>query len=107
MVSSYLVDVIKILFSGSILAYIFCVCCRWVALRYHIHPKASFRRLERDPIPQLGGIGIFFAVVCLNFYFKDAALTAVIVASVPLIMAGTVDDILELKPIYKIISQIC
>lgn len=105
MVTSSFVDLVKILFSGAILSYIFCVCSRWVALRYHVHPKASFRRLERDPIPQLGGIGIFAAVAFLNLYFKDPILTKVLMASIPLVFAGTVDDIYELKPVYKILSQ--
>ena len=80
------------------------------ALDKDIVDKPNARRLNRIPIPVLGGVGIFISsfVACVTnglltgIYPSFATLVALLV----ILCMGVLDDIRDLKPRTKFITQI-
>lgn len=64
------------------------------------------RRVNKKPMPTIGGLGIFVtynigAFVLLRDQFPTHELFAVLLASSVIVLTGMIDDILELKPRQK------
>ncbi len=67
------------------------------------------RRVHKEPIPRLGGLGIFVAVVFCLFLFVDYPLNkmmGITVGALFIVLTGIVDDIKPIKAKYKLIVQI-
>ena len=67
------------------------------------------RRVNKKPMPTLGGLGIFVtynigAFVLLREQFPTHELFSVLLASSVVVLTGMIDDILELKPRQKMIG---
>lgn len=67
------------------------------------------RRVNKKPMPTLGGLGLFVtynigAFVLLRDQFPTHELFSTLLASSVVILTGMIDDILELKPRQKIIG---
>ena len=65
------------------------------------------RRVNKKPMPTIGGLGIFvtFNIGCfilLREQFPTHELFSVFLASSVIVLTGMIDDILELKPWQKI-----
>lgn len=76
---------------------------------------SKYRHVHNTPIPLLGGLAIilgFFISIILNYIFNknfvaDRELLGLISGLVIIIIMGVLDDIVELKPIFKLLFQIC
>lgn len=72
------------------------------------------RHIHKKPIPLLGGIAIilgFFVSVILNYIFNksfvaDLELLGLLCGLAIITLMGILDDIIELKPLYKLLFQI-
>lgn len=71
-------------------------------------PKDN-RRVHKEPIPRLGGLAIFVAVMISLFLFIDlptSKLFAIMVGSLIIVFLGFVDDIAPIQAKYKLMVQI-
>lgn len=70
-------------------------------------PKDN-RRMHKKPIPVIGGLAIFygFIVAILCFCEIDKGVQGILIGSVIIVALGLLDDVMDLKPIYKLIVQI-
>ncbi len=67
------------------------------------------RRVHTKPIPRLGGLAIFFAVILCFLFFIDYPLTKVLgilVGSLIIILIGFIDDIAPISAKTKFITEI-
>lgn len=67
------------------------------------------RRVNKKPMPTLGGLGLFVtfnigAFILLRDQFPTHELFSLLLASSVIILTGMIDDILELKPAQKMIG---
>ena len=70
-------------------------------------PKDA-RRMHKEPIPRLGGLGIFIAFMLSVLLFADInrELQGILLGAVIIVIVGVVDDIMALPAIPKFIAQI-
>lgn len=81
-----------------------------IALRYNIVDQPNERKLQRRPIPVLGGLTVFFGIavsICgaiLIMGYSD--LLPFFAAMVIMLVVGVGDDIYELSPMFRFIIEI-
>jgi len=107
--------VFKLLRFGSVFILAFLICFLLTPLARKIAyvvgavdiPKDK-RKIHKKPMPRLGGLAIYFGVIaCLLVYIKlDRELIGIILASSFIVIAGILDDIFELRAIYKLAAQL-
>lgn len=72
------------------------------------HPDA--RKLQRTPVPVLGGVAVFFGAMigisCTNAFVECSGLFVVLVAMMVMLYTGTMDDILNLSPLLRLTIEI-
>lgn len=66
----------------------------------------DFRRKKKRRVPLLGGVPLFLALGLSAFIFQIEASYALLLAGLPLIVAGALDDIRELSAKQKLVGQI-
>ncbi len=66
------------------------------------------RRMHKNPIPRLGGVAIFygFIVAILCFCEIDRSIQGILIGSVIIVAVGVLDDVIQLKAIYKLLGQV-
>jgi UDP-N-acetylmuramyl pentapeptide phosphotransferase/UDP-N-acetylglucosamine-1-phosphate transferase len=68
------------------------------------------RKLQKYPVPVLGGIAVFFGIivslVCSQVFFSSASLFSLLGIMVIMLYIGTMDDILSLSPGIRFIIEI-
>ncbi|MCT7710570.1 MAG: undecaprenyl/decaprenyl-phosphate alpha-N-acetylglucosaminyl 1-phosphate transferase, partial [Lactobacillus iners] len=67
------------------------------------------RRVNKKPMPTIGGLGIFVSFnigefVLLRSQFPTHELFSILLASSVILLTGLIDDILELKPKQKMLG---
>ncbi|MBR4995928.1 MAG: undecaprenyl/decaprenyl-phosphate alpha-N-acetylglucosaminyl 1-phosphate transferase [Alistipes sp.] len=82
-----------------------------VALLKQIVDNPNARKLNKTPIPVLGGVGVFFGIMfsmaVAGYYFSDLDTPVnVILAMLLLLYTGVGDDILDLSPMLRFAMQI-
>jgi len=65
----------------------------------------NVRKIHGAQIPSLGGIGIFVGYLISGAFFFTASWYVVIAASVLLFFTGIYDDIMNMRPLKKLIAQ--
>lgn len=107
----------------AVLAFLVCLgvtpLCRDLFLKRGLvdHPD-DYRKLHRKPVPRCGGIGIvfsYFAALGMAYLFVPrgtaiyvqhrALFVAVLPATLLIFLVGLADDLLNLKPRYKLLGQ--
>lgn len=72
------------------------------------NPEA--RKLQRVPVPVLGGVAIFFgmtvSLVCSGLMFNASTLFTIMGAMIIMLYIGTIDDILSLSPYLRFVIEI-
>ncbi|MCB0363924.1 MAG: undecaprenyl/decaprenyl-phosphate alpha-N-acetylglucosaminyl 1-phosphate transferase [Bdellovibrionales bacterium] len=66
----------------------------------------DFRRKKRRRVPLLGGVPSYLAVGMAGYVFHLSDLKIVLLAGLPLILTGAVDDVRELKAKQKLAGQL-
>ena len=76
-----------------------------IALLKNIVDNPDARKLQRTPVPVLGGVAVFFGVViaigCMSAVVDCSGLPVVIMAMMVMLYIGTMDDILSLSPALR------
>lgn len=80
---------------------------RMIAFKFGWYAKENNRTVHHGNIPRIGGVAIFLAFIGCSFYlirdiqnFKGLLIGAAII-----FVFGFLDDILDLKPLYKVVGQ--
>ena len=81
-----------------------------IALLKNIVDNPDARKLQRTPVPVLGGVAVFFGVViaigCMSSVVDCSGLPVVIMAMMAMLYTGTMDDILSLSPGLRFVIEI-
>ena len=81
-----------------------------IALLKNIVDNPDARKLQRTPVPVLGGVAVFFGVViaigCMSSGVDCSGLPGVIMAMMAMLYTGTMDDILSLSPGLRFVIEI-
>jgi len=81
-----------------------------IALLKNIVDNPDARKLQRTPVPVLGGVAVFFGVViaigCMSAVVDCSGLPVVIMAMMAMLYTGTMDDILNLSPSLRFLIEI-
>ena len=81
-----------------------------IALLKNIVDNPDARKLQRSPVPVLGGVAVFFGIVIgigsMSIAVNCAGLLVVIVALMAMLYTGTMDDILNLSPALRLLIEI-
>lgn len=67
------------------------------------------RKIHKNPTPRLGGLSIFIAFVFTVFFFTGDTETyevAFILGATIIVIGGVIDDIYEIRPLYKLGFQV-
>lgn len=76
-----------------------------IALAKNIVDNPDARKLQRTPVPVLGGVAVFFGIVLgialTSTYANCAAMMTVVTAMMIMLYTGTMDDILDLSPMLR------
>src|SRR4051812_33317465 len=69
----------------------------------------NHRKLHKRVVPNLGGIGIFFAYIIITSLFIDPAIfpgwNYIVAASLVLFITGLKDDLVTISPTKKFVAQ--
>ena len=80
------------------------------ALLKDIVDKPDYRKLQKIPIPVLGGVAVYWGIVIgagiTSMAFHSHALLTSIVALTVMIYIGTLDDVLGLSPTLRLVIEI-
>lgn len=81
-----------------------------IALLKNIVDNPDARKLQRTPVPVLGGVAVFFGIViaigCVSSVVDCSGLPVVIMAMMAMLYIGTMDDILNLSPALRFLIEI-
>lgn len=81
-----------------------------IALLKNIVDNPDARKLQRTPVPVLGGVAVFFGVVIaigsMSAVVDCSGLPVVIMAMMAMLYTGTMDDILNLSPSLRFLIEI-
>lgn len=81
-----------------------------IALLKNIVDNPDARKLQRTPVPVLGGVAVFFGVViaigCMSSVVDCSGLPVVIMSMMAMLYTGTMDDILSLSPGLRFVIEI-
>ena len=77
-------------------------CIVKIAKMKKIVDNPNARKLQKEPVPILGGVvvyfGIFFSVACTHGFADCSSLLVAFAAMMIMLYTGTMDDILDLRP---------
>ena len=81
-----------------------------ISVLKNIVDNPDARKLQKYPVPVLGGIAVFFGIivslVCSQVFFSSASLFSLLGIMVIMLYIGTMDDILSLSPGIRFIIEI-
>ena len=81
-----------------------------IALLKNLVDNPDARKLQRSPVPVMGGIAVFFGITlglcCSQAIFNSASTFMLIAAMLVMLYTGTIDDIIDLSPTIRFIIEI-
>lgn len=81
-----------------------------IALMKNLVDNPDARKLQRHPVPVMGGIAVFFGIIvglcCSQIAFNTPNLFILTAAMMIMLYIGTIDDILNLSPKLRFIVEI-
>lgn len=95
------------LFCSFIITFLLTPLIKLLAERFEIFDNPNGRKIHNKPIPLLGGVGIFIGfIVCLIFFlYRDFKIYLIFVTSILVLLMGLLDDIKNLKVLWKVIVE--
>ena len=73
-----------------------------IALTKNIVDNPDARKLQRVPVPVLGGVAVMFGILVAlgisHIYVDCANLFTIVLAMIIMLYVGTIDDIMDLSP---------
>lgn len=81
-----------------------------IARMKNIVDNPNARKLQRVPVPVLGGVAVFLGIAlgigCMSLSHDVSSLLIVVTAMVAMLYTGTMDDILNLSPSLRLLIEI-
>ena len=81
-----------------------------IALRKHIVDEPNARKFQEHPVPTMGGIAVFFGIAVgmasLCFSGICSSFFVVIIAMLVMLYLGTIDDMLDISPLLRMLIQV-
>lgn len=81
-----------------------------IAISKKIVDNPEARKLQKRPVPILGGVVVFFGIAVGLMFFKtmfyQTALLPVLAAAVIMLYVGTIDDIRDISPLKRLLIEI-
>ena len=81
-----------------------------IAILKNIVDNPDARKLQRNPVPVMGGIAVFFGIAiglcCSQAIFNSASAFMLISAMLIMLYTGTMDDIISLSPSVRFLIEI-
>ena len=81
-----------------------------IALLKDIVDNPNARKLQRVPIPVLGGVAVMFgilvALIVCRLFFDCSNLFTIMLAMLVMLYIGTIDDIIEISPYVRFLLEI-
>ena len=81
-----------------------------MALKKNMTDAPDYRKLQKQPVPVMGGLAVFFGVVVgagvTSMFFNTYALFTCVVALTVMMYVGMLDDMVGLSPIVRIVLEI-
>lgn len=81
-----------------------------IALMKGIVDNPDARKLQKRPVPVMGGIAVFFGIVSglgvLSLLVDNSGLLSVTVAMMVMLYTGAMDDVLDLSPRLRLVIEI-
>ena len=81
-----------------------------IALLKNIVDNPDARKLQRTPVPVLGGVAVFFGIVLglalSSTYISCTSLMTIVAAMMIMLYTGTMDDILDLSASLRLLVEI-
>ena len=95
------------LFCSFIITFLLTPLIKLLAERFEIFDNPNGRKIHNKPIPLLGGVGIFIGfIACLIFFlYRDFKIYLIFVTSILVLLMGLLDDIKNLKVLWKVIVE--
>lgn len=99
---------LKVFLIGLIITYISTPIIRRFAIKLEAVDEPGKRRINRWPVPNLGGIAIYLGFTAAVLFGSQAASdrTGILLGGSLIMLIGVIDDIYELKPSTKLLGQI-
>lgn len=73
-----------------------------IAVMKNVVDMPDARKLQKRPVPVLGGLSVFFGIVvsllCCQIFFGTSGLLSLLALMIVMLCVGTIDDILSLTP---------
>ena len=78
-----------------------------IAFRFGLYAKENNRTIHHGKIPRIGGVAIFLAFIGCSFFMLKETRTfdGLLIGATIIFIFGLIDDIVDLKPLYKLIGQ--
>lgn len=81
-----------------------------IALEKNIVDNPDARKLQKTPIPVLGGVAVFFGIIvsltATGVFYETSSLFAIMGVMTVMLYVGTMDDILSLSPMLRFFIEI-
>lgn len=89
--------------------YVFIPVLRLAQLK-HMVDNPDARKLQKTPVPVMGGVAVFFGVICgvllTSCFLHLSSIVPVIAAMTILLLVGVVDDMLGVTPFKRMLIEI-
>jgi len=99
---------IKVFLIGLIITYISTPLIRRIAIKFEAVDEPDKRRINKRPVPNLGGIAIYLGFTAAVLFGSEPAAdrTGIIIGGSLIMLIGVIDDIYELRPSVKLFGQL-
>ena len=81
-----------------------------IALLKNIVDNPDARKLQKVPVPVLGGIAVFFGItmslIVTGLFYETSYLFAIMGVMAVMLYVGTMDDVLSLSPAIRFVIEI-
>ena len=81
-----------------------------IAILKNIVDNPDARKIQKTPVPVLGGIAVFFGIIVslvfTGLFYETSSLFAIMGLMAIMVYVGTMDDILSLSPYMRFIIEI-
>ena len=107
--SSQVIFLILTFFASALIALAATPLVRAIAISAGAIDKPDPRRVNKKPIPRMGGLAIYYGFLVAVICFGDIGslqTRGILLGTLVIVLTGCLDDIYGLKPIVKLLGQI-
>lgn len=100
----------QILLTGILISFFLTPVVKFLSFKIGAVDEPGVRKVHKEKMPRLGGVAIFISFVTSLFIYvpfeEFASLLGLILGGFIIMIVGIIDDIYNIRPIYKLIGQI-